>query len=688
MKKFLAQLGVVGILVLSFAVIAPSTATAAATYKPDPLNVTSEQLAGIIQYYLGATYLNESSTGGALRPEVTKVLDEQKLKADVRKAQKLLKAQYGPVSVDPAVTKAARASRLTAYANAVKTLPASSQAALAAAKVKFKTPITAAKTLGKGVGGAVVAVTGYQMGTTIGSGIVSIFGVDAEGTVCGADTTGGWLAFAAGVDCSNFNVVDEYVPNGDTSTMAPGYKDNRLTFGTGPYVVGANTYPYYALGNGDPVQIVGQRVTVKVVKQYSVGNRTMGGSDLRLWCQGPTTGVVGAPMTLVAPSTWRATGGDLSSSWTATCEGIGRLPLSITVGTAAAYNANSNLQWYGPAAPEYATNSNDPNPLRHFRCDVTDTDNDKTTAVSTSFHETDESWPQVMCPTLAQGVIPKLFEVFEVNETTGAATLLQSSAVDPGTIDEKTKDVECQDGSCILDLMYAKGTKLVSCFDDDSESCAGWWADKENFTCQYGGHDVAIQQCIVYKLAFETTTSTTTTTVYCIPKPDLSGCTATETTTETETGTGTVTDPVTEEEAGCIPVGVARLNPVAWVVQPVKCALAWAFVPSEGAVQSQLDGLEENYEGSTPGKIIASIGAFDYSTPDGCEGLPVSLGKLTGGDGAYQPDVGAQKLLPACPGDFFAPWAPLVKAALIGAIVLASVILLKARIGQWFGYTT
>lgn len=43
--------------------------------------------------------------------------------------------------------------------------------------------------------------------------------------------------------------------------------------------------------------------------------------------------------------------------------------------------------------------------------------------------------------------------------------------------------------------------------------------------------------------------------------------------------------------SGCFPGGWGLFNPVSWVLQPIKCAVEWAFVPTSTEVQTRLAGL-------------------------------------------------------------------------------------------------
>jgi hypothetical protein len=97
-------------------------------------------------------------------------------------------------------------------------------------------------------------------------------------------------------------------------------------------------------------------------------------------------------------------------------------------------------------------------------------------------------------------------------------------------------------------------------------------------------------------------------------------------------GPGTVTDPqlhVTSDESACFPSGWAALNPVEWVLKPVKCALVWAFVPPPGMVQDQFSSVQTAFAVTGPGQWItgttAVISTVASNNPGGCQGVTVSI---------------------------------------------------------------
>jgi hypothetical protein len=71
-----------------------------------------------------------------------------------------------------------------------------------------------------------------------------------------------------------------------------------------------------------------------------------------------------------------------------------------------------------------------------------------------------------------------------------------------------------------------------------------------------------------------------------------------------------VTDPqlhTTSDEAECFPSGWAALNPVEWVLKPVKCALVWAFVPPPTFTDGLVNSAGGAWSSSGPGRFWDGI---------------------------------------------------------------------------------
>jgi hypothetical protein len=83
--------------------------------------------------------------------------------------------------------------------------------------------------------------------------------------------------------------------------------------------------------------------------------------------------------------------------------------------------------------------------------------------------------------------------------------------------------------------------------------------------------------------------------------------------------------------------GIWSWNPIDWVLTPVKCALVWAFEPSEAATTSFTDDIGTAYSSTSVSVWLDALGGFGSfggaDTGAGCLGpggtLPALLGGVT-----------------------------------------------------------
>jgi hypothetical protein len=98
----------------------------------------------------------------------------------------------------------------------------------------------------------------------------------------------------------------------------------------------------------------------------------------------------------------------------------------------------------------------------------------------------------------------------------------------------------------------------------------------------------------------------------------------------TNTSPGTIQSPYGPQSASerdCWPTGWGMFNPGSWVLQPVRCALAWAFVPDTSAVQTMTNGVGADLSAAGIGPIAAAVGTkFNLiGQGTGCDGPAVSF---------------------------------------------------------------
>lgn len=81
----------------------------------------------------------------------------------------------------------------------------------------------------------------------------------------------------------------------------------------------------------------------------------------------------------------------------------------------------------------------------------------------------------------------------------------------------------------------------------------------------------------------------------------------------------------------CFGGGSFSWNPVDWVVTPVKCALAWAFVPSPAYLAQWSNSVGTGFAGTSLGRWSASLGGLVPAiTGTGCAGPSLSTGFMSG----------------------------------------------------------
>jgi hypothetical protein len=183
--------------------------------------------------------------------------------------------------------------------------------------------------------------------------------------------------------------------------------------------------------------------------------------------------------------------------------------------------------------------------------------------------------------------------------------------------------------------------------------CVNWEqtaaADPSRVSCDYGAYVVALNNCDALKRIYETGTIPGTLLntdnhpdTYTAPGPggqtvDQPNPTPTPSASPTPTPTpnptqipgtiGSPQGPQTAQERDCWPSGWGLFNPASWVLQPVKCALVWAFVPDSVAVQTMTSsvGADLSRAGFTPVANAVSGKFALIGQGTGCEGPAVTF---------------------------------------------------------------
>lgn len=189
--------------------------------------------------------------------------------------------------------------------------------------------------------------------------------------------------------------------------------------------------------------------------------------------------------------------------------------------------------------------------------------------------------------------------------------------------------------------------------------------------CKYGPYVVATSECFLMERSFSPTEYQ-----------------ATESNTDGDPNTGgeptTVIPPATTSPAPGTGTGTGsefcNPNGSAWdLINGIKCALEWAFVPSQATLQAQASGLSQAWARSGPGNVVNTIGAWAGAVPsmDGCEGPRVQF-DFAELHGTFYP-------MNACEGPL-ATIAPIGRAFGAVALYLGAALAISRYMGATIGF--
>lgn len=177
---------------------------------------------------------------------------------------------------------------------------------------------------------------------------------------------------------------------------------------------------------------------------------------------------------------------------------------------------------------------------------------------------------------------------------------------------------------CVMRLGVLTATGILTCGDQfdcttytvqDPSSTATQVTepDGNTYECEYGPYQIAVSSCDSLG--------------------DQEG-----TTTTTEEGDEPTGSPVLGippiPDSGCFPHGWGMLNPVSWVEDPVKCALKWAFVPSQ-SVSARLENLRDTAESKPPLDIITTGLDFFGACLGNAPSSPIATGTTSNPDQGF-----------------------------------------------------
>lgn len=265
----------------------------------------------------------------------------------------------------------------------------------------------------------------------------------------------------------------------------------------------------------------------------------------------------------------------------------------------------------------------------------------------------------------------------------GGSTHTIASSEVPPELDTKRPDMV--GGRKALTLQRTlTGGELVRCLERGDE-CRDWWEETNQGTtpgayrCLYGGLEVALTECSVYRDSFRHGTQNPTITDPVTGETiDWGG--------DPRGSIGPGTGPTPGEQ--CMATWGSAANPIEWVMRPVQCALVWAFVPrAEKMTQAQTTA-QSTFNASLPGRLAGALGMVSPAL------LALHNGEC-GGLILPTPDIGAgwsvvvedRAFLAACPGDFFAPFAPWFFWFITGSIGIAGFFAIRRYLDKFVGNT-
>jgi len=163
-------------------------------------------------------------------------------------------------------------------------------------------------------------------------------------------------------------------------------------------------------------------------------------------------------------------------------------------------------------------------------------------------------------------------------------------------------------------------------------TCYNWQAiNSDRLSCKWGPYSVSMGNCTDLAYAYRTgrtvPDTTTGTWVAANPQGQPDPVHAPNVTEQPNPGTGTNPDPGTgtgpqpQPNPGDNCWGEAvSWNPLDWVLVPVKCALAWAFVPEAGTFDRAMTGALQQGPGPWIGAFADLIGATGSDATGNCRG--------------------------------------------------------------------
>lgn len=255
-------------------------------------------------------------------------------------------------------------------------------------------------------------------------------------------------------------------------------------------------------------------------------------------------------------------------------------------------------------------------------------------------------------PTTAPGVAPP--------STAPKTPLIPPTTIapPPAPPSEVQPDAGCEGGTCPVKLkrdgQICDITCLVGWVDD-------WKLHPSRYTCSWGSTAEPIGMCSMYRnIAYGILPNVDPTTGdFLSPDAPAPGSLP---------NGGTITTPsdATDISSGdCFPTGWGLLNPVEWVVKPVKCGLVWAFVPRTSVLTATQTAIANAWAPTIVGRLptVVSSAVVVPAGGSGCQGPHVQIPlHLAGANADYD---GYPLSACADPAASIATWARLIGSAIL-----------------------
>lgn len=541
------------------------------------------------------------------------------------------------------------------------------------------------------VGGGLMALTAFPVGTMLGTGAVDFlggwFGFDADAGVCsqsdGFEKTAEQLL--TGRDCSMWAPTAEYLSSlamFDLQCIVAGSTTDKalcwVPLGFQTVQSGTNRHIYYCAYG----EVSAAADVPGVLASTSPGDRwimeTESGRKVAVTNAFRNTFQYGggAPGMNVAKATFCPMLQAISSQLNVSQSQLDEFK---TVGAITDFyfeRSTSN----GFVREDMVTK---PNPLAaeevELECEVTLDDGTVLRSRGAAFGAKSEALSPPSCPAVPDGRVATNVAVNEMPAGSPSGTPGTSVSTQPTTPeyqDWATTYPECGTGACKLDLIQKP---KASCFDLEYQ-CADWFEDPDKankYQCRYGVKDVDLEECAVYAGLF---------------KPGRVDTGSPYTDPETGVWSGGKNAPEESRNAMGLPVqdpahsrgcdgtsGSGSFDPIRFIMRPIQCALEWAFVPRPAVVEAELSGGEQAWNKKPPKVIADAVAGFSVSPS--ASGCSRSVTLLSSTDFAT-----SAELFNFCPGSPARPLADFSRLATTAAMVVLVVVVVRRQISGMIGY--